>query len=124
MLSTCLRISHVPFTFITPTHKYTLPHTHPTLTATQMPPLSISQATRSPSMLHMGHRHRSKTMHGSRSLNKLSSSSDNLSQGSVTLSMQGKSRSNLSLGRSPSMTSVIEEPLQSISTSSEPNIVI
>ena len=63
-------------------------------------------------------------MHGSRSLNKLSSSSDNLSQASVTLGMQGKSRSNLSLGRAPSMTSVIEEPLQSVSTSSEPNIVI
>ena len=63
-------------------------------------------------------------MHASHSLNKLSSSSDNLSQGSVTLGMQGKSRSNLSLGRAPSMTSVIEEPLQSISTSSEPNIVI
>ena len=57
-------------------------------------------------------------------LSKLSSSSDNLSRGSVTLGMQGKSRSNLSLGLTPSMTSVIEEPRQSISTSSEPNIVI
>ena len=72
-----------------------------------------------------GHRHRNKTMHASHSLNKLSSSSDNLSQGSVTLGMQGKSRSNLYLGRTrPSITSIIEEPRQSISTSSEPNIVI
>ena len=53
-------------------------------------------------------------MHGSRSLYKLSSSSDNLSQGSVTLGMQGKSRRNLSLDRTPSMTSVIQEPLQCV----------
>lgn len=61
-------------------------------------------------------RHKRKTVHGSRSL---SSSDNNLSRGSGNLAKRGRSRSNLSLGHAPSMTSVVEEPRRSISNASE-----
>jgi len=56
-------------------------------------------------------------VNGSRSLSKLSSSDQNLTKTSSNLAMRGRSRSQLSLGRAPSMQSVIEEPpRQSVST--------
>ena len=134
----CFRISqylHLPNSHVHtpshthPSHPHTPPHTPHTDSYPDATPIHDTGHKKpvhgfKRRIFHMGHRHRSKTMHGSRSLNKLSSSSDNLSRGSVTLGMRGKSRSNLSLGRAPSMTSVMEEPRRSTSTSSEPNIVM
>ena len=62
---------------------------------------------------------KSNSIHGSRSLSKLSSSDQNLARGSGNLRHRGRSHSNLSLGHAPSMTSVIEEPRKSTSTTSE-----
>ena len=56
----------------------------------------------------------------SQSLAKLSNSDQNLSRGAVgSLAMKGRSRSNLSLGRAPSMTKLVEEPRRSTSTTSQ-----
>ncbi len=66
--------------------------------------------------------HKSNSANGSRSLSKLSSSDQNLTKTSSNLSMRGRSRSQLSLGRAPSMQSVIEEPpRKSISTTGKKN---
>lgn len=62
-----------------------------------------------------GRRGQANNMHGSRSLTKLSGSSN----GYGGMGMRGRSLSNLSLGHAPSMTSVREEPRRSTSTNSE-----
>jgi len=70
------------------------------------------------------HHQRSNSTNGARSLSKLSSSDQNLTKTSSNLAMRGRSRSQLSLGRAPSMTSVMEEPpRKSISTTGEGNFL-
>ena len=64
-------------------------------------------------------RGKSNSIHGSRSLSKLSSSEQNLARSSNNLRYRGRSHSNISLGHAPSMTSVAEEPRKSTSTTSE-----
>ena len=64
-------------------------------------------------------RQKSKTMYASRSLTKLSSDNHNSRTNGSLFATRGRSRSNLSLGHAPSMTSVIEEPRRSTSISSK-----
>ena len=66
-----------------------------------------------------GRQQKSNTMYASRSLTKLSSSDNHNSRTNGSLASKGRSRSNLSLGHAPSMSSVREEPRRSTSTSSE-----
>ena len=57
----------------------------------------------------------------SQSLAKLSNSDQNLARGGQgsLVSMRGRSRSQLSLGRAPSMTQLVEEPRRATSTTSK-----
>ena len=104
------------------TYSHTCTHTH-TNNCTFSQELSQSRTTERGQKFkrHFMRRrsNKSNTIHGSRSLSKLSSSDQNLSRGSSNLVLRGRSRSNLSLGKAPSMTSVMEEPRKSTSTTSE-----
>ena len=127
LLSTCLTISHVPFTLLTSPNPHTHIHTPPQTPHTDSYPDATPIHDR-------GHKKPIHAPHGT-SAQEPNNAWFSLPLQALLLFRQpltrichpwhaGKSRSNLSLGLTPSMTSVIEEPRQSISTSSEPNIVI
>ncbi len=114
-------------TIHTPTHTHTHMHT-PTHHAHSIPE-STSMSQDFIRGKHSGIKKKQKRQrryfnrhkNSSQSLAKLSNSDQNLARGGQgsLVSMRGRSRSQLSLGRAPSMTQLVEEPRRATSTTSQ-----
>ncbi len=112
----------------THTHMHTPTHTHPH-THTHSIPESTSMSQDFIRGKHSGIKKKQKRQrryfnrhkNSSQSLAKLSNSDQNLARGGQgsLVSMRGRSRSQLSLGRAPSMTQLVEEPRRATSTTSQ-----